>query len=403
MNHRRFSLFLILIILLIISPVLVVHAQSVPVVHAVLFYSPSCGHCHYVITETLPALFEKYGEQLQIIGVDVSTQDGQILFLAALQKFGQERGGVPFLVIGRNFLVGSVDIPEKFPGLIEYYLARGGVDWPDIPGLREALNPPTITPEPTVDKGIATILPQPTTDGVIATIQPQPTVLPATLVPANTSQAFASSTATPGILLDGGQDPTWRNTFLRDPFGNTLSLIVLIGMVGALFWTAKLFYAQSRFLPKINYMLGIPALCLIGIFVAGYLAYVETSQTTAVCGPVGDCNTVQQSEYARLFGIFPIGVLGLAGYGLIAIAWFASRYVNGGLGDLAAISMFLLTASGTLLSLYLTFLEPFVIGATCVWCLTSAALMTMLMLLSVEPAKLAFSKGTYSLIGKIID
>ncbi|HET9441615.1 MAG TPA: vitamin K epoxide reductase family protein [Longimicrobiales bacterium] len=34
------------------------------------------------------------------------------------------------------------------------------------------------------------------------------------------------------------------------------------------------------------------------------------------------------------------------------------------------------TWAGVLFSLYLRLLEPFVIGATCVWCLTSAVLIT---------------------------
>jgi uncharacterized membrane protein len=38
---------------------------------------------------------------------------------------------------------------------------------------------------------------------------------------------------------------------------------------------------------------------------------------------------------------------------------------------------------GTLFSIYLTFLEPFVIGATCMWCLSSAALMLALLWLTV--------------------
>ncbi|MBM4426256.1 MAG: vitamin K epoxide reductase, partial [Chloroflexi bacterium] len=65
---------LVLASLLIHSPV---QAQtSVAVVHAVLFYSPSCGHCHYVIEEVFPPLFEKYGDQLQIVGVDVTQTEG---------------------------------------------------------------------------------------------------------------------------------------------------------------------------------------------------------------------------------------------------------------------------------------------------------------------------------------
>jgi len=365
--------------LLVISPVTPAQAQTLPVVHAVLFYSPSCGHCHYVITDTLPPLFEKYGQQFQIVGVDVTDPAGQTLFTSALQKFGQESSGVPFLVIGDIFLVGSMDIPEKLPSLIEQYLALGGVDWPEIPGLREALSQATET---------GPSMPTETTaDG-----QPQAIVNSTTPEPASTSLASASPTKTSGMHLTGDRDLNWRDKFLSDPAGNTLSVIVLFGMLGAIFWTRKLFYMRTGTSLKSHWKFGIPVLCLVGFFVAGYLAYVETNQVMAVCGPVGDCNTVQQSEYARLFGILPIGVLGLGGYGLIATSWLIARYANHRLADLATISVFGLTFTGTLFSIYLTFLEPFVIGATCAWCLTSAMLMTTLMILSVEPAKLALLK-----------
>ncbi len=113
---------------------------SVPAVRAVLFYSPTCPHCQYVITETLPPLMAEYGNQLQVFAVDVTQPDGQMLFLAALRKFGLEEGGVPFLVMDSVYLVGSQEIPEKLPALVETHLSRGGVDWPDIPGLREAIS-----------------------------------------------------------------------------------------------------------------------------------------------------------------------------------------------------------------------------------------------------------------------
>ena len=64
---------------------------------------------------------------------------GRALFSAALQYFNLETSGVPFLVIGDTYLVGSINIPQQFPGMIEQYLAQGGVDWPAIPGLAETL------------------------------------------------------------------------------------------------------------------------------------------------------------------------------------------------------------------------------------------------------------------------
>lgn len=48
-----------------------------------------------------------------------------------------------------------------------------------------------------------------------------------------------------------------------------------------------------------------------------------------------------------------------------------------------------MSGGGTLFSVYLTFLEPFVIGATCAWRITSAIMITIVMLLSIRPAKVA--------------
>ena len=184
---------------------------SMAVVHAVLFYSPNCGHCHLVITESLPPLFEQYGEQLTIVGVDVTQPDGQALFLAALQYFNLESGGVPFLVIGDTYLVGSIDIPEKFPGLIEQYLAQGGVDWPAIPGLAEAMAPaqPTEAASP---------------------IEATPTNA-ATTIPASPTPVALNPTPTPGLLMTGDHSGGLGANFARDLQGNTLAVIVLALMM----------------------------------------------------------------------------------------------------------------------------------------------------------------------------
>lgn len=381
---------LLLLVSVFIAPIINAHAQSAaPVVRAVLFYSPSCGHCEYVIINTLQPMIRKYGDQLQIIGVDVTQQQGQALFMSAMQKFNLEHAGVPFLVIDDLYLIGSADIPEKFPDLVETYLTQGGIDWPDIPGLQEV-----ISQSSEADVSTATITAtQANTPPVTITVQPG--TLQTTLMPSAVSPAFASPTATPGIIGIHTETSNWHDQFALDPTGNTLSVFVLLGMLGSIVWAVILFRSTTGTSLKGKWAWIIPLLCIIGFGVAGYLAYIETTNTTAVCGPVGDCNTVQQSEYARLFGMLPIGVLGLLGYIAILISWLIARYANDHLADLAVISLFLMTVSGTLFSIYLTFLEPFVIGATCAWCLTSAILMTILMLLTVRPAKLAFIKKIF--------
>jgi uncharacterized membrane protein/glutaredoxin len=335
-----------------------------PVVHAVLFYSPTCPHCHKVITEDLPPLFEKYGGQLQIIGVDVSQPQGQVLYEAAIRQFNIEQRGVPTLIVGDVVLIGSTEIPERFPALIEQHLAAGGVDWPDIPGLAEVL------------------------------------AAQATPAPADAAAPPLDSTTTnPG---GNAVEQAWSKV-LRDPIGNGLALIVLSGMlvsVGVVFVRQRApfdpYRTRQRSKRRSRLMWRewlVPGLCGLGLTVAGYLAYIETLQVTAVCGPIGDCNTVQQSEYARLFGLLPIGVLGLIGYAAIGAAWWIERQGRVPFDRLAALALVAMTSGGTLFSIYLTFLEPFVIGATCLWCLTSAVLMTGLLWLIVTPQRLALIKG----------
>jgi uncharacterized membrane protein len=168
---------------------------------------------------------------------------------------------------------------------------------------------------------------------------------------------------------------TMRDRFLQDPAGNSLSVIVLLGMLVSL--------ALTGFPPRVKRgewpAWVLPALVLVGTGVAAYLSYIEITQVEATCGPVGDCNTVNQSEYAILFGFLPVGVLGLVGYALIFLLWVLGRSGPAGLQGRATLGIWAAALFGTFFSAYLTFLEPFVIGATCIWCLTSAVVMTLLL------------------------
>jgi uncharacterized membrane protein len=364
---KRFWYFISLLCigLLIFTCTQPARAQNPPVdavVHAVLFYSPSCSHCHYVITEVLQPLVDIYGARLSIIGVDVTQSDGQALFLAALQYFNVESSGVPFLVVGDNYLIGSADIPEKFPGLVEQHLAQGGVGWPEIPGLAEMMLAAETAQAPASTEAALTPTPAP----------PKATPTPA------------------GLILSSGITSGLAEKFSRDPQGNSLAIVVLAGMLFSVIGGGFIIRHSSRSQPVQLEGWIIFVLSIIGLGVAGYLAYVETAHVDAVCGPVGDCNTVQQSEYARLFGIFPIGLLGVLGYGLILLAWALGRSQRRRLTAVANLAMLAMTFSGVLFSIYLTFLEPFVIGATCAWCLSSAIIMTVLYWLTLAPGRLAF-------------
>jgi uncharacterized membrane protein len=116
-------------------------------------------------------------------------------------------------------------------------------------------------------------------------------------------------------------------------------------------------------------------LAVAGLGVAGYLTYVHYAGLHPVCVASGGCETVQSSHYAKLAGV-PVPLLGLIGYAAILL----SLLVRGESGRLATAGLALV---GFGFSLYLTYLELFVIKAICQWCVASAVLLTALAVLAV--------------------
>jgi uncharacterized membrane protein len=387
MNRHLFTLLFLLVgalVWLATCCVLPARAQG-PAVRAVLFYSPTCPHCHQVITVDLPPLLDKYDDRLQIIGLDISQPGGQALYQAAIERYSipEERRGVPTLIIGDVVLVGSLEIPQQLPDLVEKYLAQGGVDWPDIPGLAEILA--AGQPAPTATSA----QPAPTATST----RSSPPAPQATASPTRPPAVTPTLTPTPArsvLMVTDDNLPGWQAKLARDPAGNALALVTLLGMVLVVAYLLVT-WPRPAGEPAAWQAWAIPLLALFGLGVAGYLAYVETQQVAAVCGPVGDCNTVQQSSYARLFGLIPIGVLGLLGYTAMLIAWGVAHFGRGALAGLAWLALLAMALFGTFFSIYLTFLEPFVIGATCAWCVTSAIVMTALLALAAAPGKRAAS------------
>jgi uncharacterized membrane protein len=172
--------------------------------------------------------------------------------------------------------------------------------------------------------------------------------------------------------------------------GVGLAWAVMILLVAALLYAliAALLVAFGRTAPALpaGTSILIPILSVVGLGVAFYLTFIETTNAKAVCGPVGDCNAVQSSPFAKLFGVLPVGVLGALGYVAILVAWFYGRGGRGQPAQLAPVAMFGMALFGVLFSIYLTYLELFLIHAVCIWCLTSAVVMALVLTLSVGGA-----------------
>ena len=125
----------------------------------------------------------------------------------------------------------------------------------------------------------------------------------------------------------------------------------------------------------------VAVLALMGVFVALYLLAHSMGLIPLICG-VGSCETVQSSQWAKI-GQVPVPLIGVAGYGSLLVlallgiqpSWRDSR----GIGLL----MLGLATVGVAYTAFLTYLEAVVIQAWCVWCVTSAVLMTLIFLASL--------------------
>jgi uncharacterized membrane protein len=78
-------------------------------------------------------------------------------------------------------------------------------------------------------------------------------------------------------------------------------------------------------------------------------------------------------------------VLGLLNYIAVIVLWAGQKILGGRWANPSALGLLGLTLLGTLFSIYLTCLELFVIQAVCAWCLSSAVVTTLLMLLATIP------------------
>lgn len=133
--------------------------------------------------------------------------------------------------------------------------------------------------------------------------------------------------------------------------------------------------------PPLSRMI-IAVLALIGVFISVYLTLHKYGVIgSLVCG-TGNCETVQASKWAVFMGI-PVPVLGLAGYGallLIALIGLSPAKVH---NRPIPIALFVLATGGLLFSIYLTYLEAFVINAWCRWCIASAVLALLIWIASL--------------------
>jgi uncharacterized membrane protein len=131
---------------------------------------------------------------------------------------------------------------------------------------------------------------------------------------------------------------------------------------------------------------GAIVLALIGLVDSIYLSYIKLANQAASCAIFGGCEAVNNSRFAAVGGV-PVAVIGAAGYLLILVLLYLDRPGAGG-SEAVRFAFFGVTLAGTLYSIYLTYIEFFVLEAVCPFCVLSAVAMVGLFVISLVRLRL---------------
>jgi uncharacterized membrane protein len=119
------------------------------------------------------------------------------------------------------------------------------------------------------------------------------------------------------------------------------------------------------------YRMSAAFLSLAGLFISGYLYLYKIGRIGSLACGTGGCETVQLSPWSRFAG-FEVSLIGVLGYaGLLAMS-LASLQAGGRQWPIRAIAV--AAGIGVVFTLYLTYLELFIIHAICRWCIASGVI-----------------------------
>lgn len=132
--------------------------------------------------------------------------------------------------------------------------------------------------------------------------------------------------------------------------------------------------------PRRSALTAIVALSIVGLAISSLsLVNHYSTSTTSYCsfGENFNCDIVNRSVYSRVFGV-PVALIGMIGYLLLGLFSWLTRRGNDERGLLLAGAL-----AGLGFSLYLTYLEKYVLATWCILCLSSLAIIAMITILSL--------------------
>jgi uncharacterized membrane protein len=127
------------------------------------------------------------------------------------------------------------------------------------------------------------------------------------------------------------------------------------------------------------YRMSAALLSLAGLFISAYLYLYKTGMIgTLACG-TGGCETVQLSPWSRVAGI-EVSLIGVVGYAVLTALSLAALQPGLSSRRWPVRLLTLLAGIGVAFTVYLTYLELFVIHAICRWCVGSGVIIVAILI-----------------------
>ena len=150
-----------------------------------------------------------------------------------------------------------------------------------------------------------------------------------------------------------------------------LCVLAMIGFFFAIFWPHTIgFYTFIIFTAT------------GGLGVALYIYYTKKHHGQLVCPTGSNCNTVVNSRYSKFLGV-SLEYWGMLYYSVIITSYLILILAPQIISGIFLSGLIIFTATAFMFSLYLLFVQAFLLRQWCIWCLLSAMLSILIFIVSL--------------------
>lgn len=121
---------------------------------------------------------------------------------------------------------------------------------------------------------------------------------------------------------------------------------------------------------------------LCGFMVAKHIRNHKVKDKPLVCMVGFDCHAVVHSDYSKFFGV-PVEIFGMIYYALVSISYLFFIFMRDSMPVTLIGFLIMISLTAFLFSVYLIFVQIFILKKGCSWCIVSALISALIFILTI--------------------